>query len=184
MILTAQRANASPSPAITETSRLAGSVEHGGNRLVRHLARQSAHKINNLGVGSPPRLTGAVPLHQQTRVVATLPMNDQLQGIADNVDNDLGYDRTNNLFAGLRSGAGILPSLHQVLAERHEPLAVRLSQGRRFVCVEPIDLEFKIANRNQALVPSMLQLAGDQAILRVGGVILAMRPGGFVAGLL
>jgi hypothetical protein len=35
--------------------------------------------------------------------------------------------------------------LHQVLAERHEPLTVRLSQGRRCIGVESIDLEFQIA---------------------------------------
>jgi hypothetical protein len=34
----------------------------------------------------------------QTGVVATLPMNEQHQGIADNIDNNLGYDRKNSLF--------------------------------------------------------------------------------------
>lgn len=117
-------------------------------------------------------------------MVATLPVDDQLQGIADDVNDDLGDDGANNLLACLRGRAGTLPSLKQVPTERHQPLAIRRSQGRRLVGVEPIDLEFKLVDCNQALVPSMLQLAGHQAILWIGGVILALRPGGLVTGLL
>src|SRR5439155_18589507 len=56
MILMAQGANTSPSPAVAVTSRLTGSVEHRSNRLVWHLTRQDTHQINNFRVGSPARL--------------------------------------------------------------------------------------------------------------------------------
>jgi len=166
------------------TGRLAGSVEHRGDCLVRHLARQGTNEVDYLHIGSPSRLAGAVSPYRKARVIAALPVDDQLQNVADDIDDDLGDDCANDLLARLRRSAGAPPSSNQVLTERHEPLAIGLSQSRRLVSVESIDLEFKIAYRDKALVPSPLQLTGHQAVLRISGVILALRPGGLVAGLL
>src|SRR6516162_673325 len=67
VVLTPKRANTSPCPAVPATSRLAGSVEQRGDRLVGHLPRQGTDQINDFDIGSPSRLAGAVALHNQTR---------------------------------------------------------------------------------------------------------------------
>src|SRR5205814_8887985 len=46
------------------------------------------------------------------------------------------------------------------------------------------DLSFKLCDSLQCLVPAALQLAGDQPICRVDGVVLSARVRGFVARLL
>ena len=56
---------------------IAPSVEHRGDRLVRHLARQGAHKLDDIAIGAPARPPSAVLLHRQTRMIAALPVNDQ-----------------------------------------------------------------------------------------------------------
>jgi len=117
-------------------------------------------------------------------MVAALPVYDQLQVVADNVDDDLGNDSSDDLLARLRRGARTFPCSKKVATKRHKPLTVGNGQGWRFVGVETIDLEFKIADGNQALVPASLQFTGHQAVFRIGGVILTLRPGRFIAGLL
>jgi len=93
-------------------------------------------------------------------MVAALPVNDQFQIVADDVDHDLGYDGANDLLARLRGGAGTGPRSRQILTERHKPLAVRVGQYWPFISIEAIDLAFKLAHGNQALVPAPLQLTG------------------------
>jgi hypothetical protein len=47
-----------------------------------------------------------------------------------------------------------------------------------------IPLVFDSANCEQAVIPALLQLGSDQAIIGVDGVILSACPSGLVAGLL
>jgi hypothetical protein len=117
-------------------------------------------------------------------MVAALPVNDQFQIVADDVDNDLGYDGANDLLARLRGRAGTGPRSRQILTERHKPLAVRVGQCWPFISIEAIDLAFKLAHGNQALVPAPLQFTRHQAVLRVGGVVLTLCSGRLVASLL
>src|SRR5215831_4237113 len=74
-------------------------------------------------------------------MVAALPVNDQFQIVADDVDNDLGYDGANDLLARLRGGAATGPRSRQILTERHKSLAVRVGQCWPFISIEAIDLD-------------------------------------------
>src|SRR6516165_3002691 len=116
-------------------------------------------------------------------MVAALPVNDQFQIVADDVDNDLGYDGANDLLARLRGRTGTGPRSRQILTECHKPLAVRVGQCWPFISIEAIDLAFT-AHGNQALVPAPLQFTGHQPVLRVGGVVLTLCSGRLVASLL
>ena len=49
---------------------------------------------------------------------------------------------------------------------------------------EVVELHLQIAQLYQLLVPTPLQLAGNQAIVGIKGVVLAACPGGLVLGLL
>jgi hypothetical protein len=164
--------------------RLAGPVKHGRDRLVGHLAREGANQVDHLGVRGPTRLAGAVALHRQAAVVAPLPVDDQVQVVADNVDDDLVDHRADDPLARLRRRARTLPCPGQVLAEGHEPLAIRRRENQLAAVLQLVDLELETPHRGQAFVPPPLQFANHQAVLRVGGVVLALRPGRLVAGLL
>jgi hypothetical protein len=118
VVLVAQGANTPPCPAVTPTGRLAGSIEQRGDRLVWHLSRQGTNQVNDFHIGCPSRLAGAIPLHHQAGMVAALPVDDQLQAFADDVDDDLGYDGSNDLLARFRRGAGVSTPDRKVL-RRH-----------------------------------------------------------------
>ena len=173
VIVTAKGTDTPPCPAVAVT----------GDRPVGHLPRQGMNQLDHIRFRAPSCLTGAVPLCRQTRVVAALPVDDQLQSVADSVDDDLGNDRADDLLARLRRGAGAVPGSGQILSEPEEPVAVGLAQRGRLVGIEPFDLEFEIPDRNQTLVPAPFEFARHQAVLRIGAIVLAPRPGGLVMGL-
>jgi len=108
VVLMPERADASARPAVPVTGRFARSIEHSRDRLVRHLARQGANQVDHFCSSGPSCLAGAVPRHCYLGVIAALPVNDQLQSVAHNVDDDLKDYRA--LLARLRRDAGTLPS--------------------------------------------------------------------------
>src|SRR6516225_2630042 len=55
-------------------------------------------------------------------MVAALPVNDQFQIVADDVDNDLGYDGANDLLARLRGRTGTGEPESTRSATRHDAL--------------------------------------------------------------
>ena len=137
VIVTAKGTDTPPCPAVAVTGGLAGAVEYRGDRPVGHLPRQGMNQLDHIRFRAPSCLTGAVPLCRQTRVVAALPVDDQLQSVADSVDDDLGNDRADDLLARLRRGAGAVPGSGQILSEPDEPGAVGLAQRGRLVGIEP-----------------------------------------------
>src|ERR1700686_215938 len=72
----------------------------------------------------------------------------------------------------------------QISTERHQLLALRLTERGRTARNQGGDLSFKLCDSLQCLVPAALQLAGDQPVCRVDSVVLSARVRGFVARLL
>src|SRR5579863_8239869 len=184
LILTPQGADAPPRPAVSLAGYLAGAVEQSGDRLVRHLSRQCPNEFDHLNISRPSRLSGAVLPYSQTSMIAALPMNDKLQCVFGDIDNDFRDDCPNDFLPRLRCGAGAFPSAKQVATKRHKALAVDFGERRRFVGVKPFNLGFEFTQRDEAVIPSALQLAGYKPILGIGGIILAMRSGRLIASLL
>ena len=121
VILMPQGADAAARPAVAVAGRLAKAIEYGGDRLVGHVARQGAHEINDIVVSAPVRPAMAVLLHRQTCVIAALPVNDQLQHVANDIDDYLRNDGADNLLACLRRGSRAIPGDGQVSPERAVP---------------------------------------------------------------
>jgi hypothetical protein len=78
------------------------------------VARQGTHEVNDIVVGAPVRTAKAILLHRQTRVIAALPVNDQLERVADDIDDDLRNDDADDLLARLRRGSRAIPRYGQV----------------------------------------------------------------------
>ncbi len=147
------------------------------------MARQGAHEINDIVFSAPIRPAMAVLLHRQTRVIATLPVNDQLQRLTDDIDDDLRNDGADDLLARLRCGSKAIPGDGQVSPERHETFPV--GAGENLFCpgVELINLDLEVAHRDKALIPAPLQFSSHKPVIRVDSVILALRTSCFVARL-
>ena len=80
---------------------------------------------------------------------------------------------------------GLFHALARSLPEGHQPRTVFGRKRRRLLgLTESLELDLQIAQLHQLLVPAPLQFAGDQTIVGINGIVLTMRPGGFVLGLL
>src|SRR5579863_5410793 len=81
-----------------------------------------------------------------------------------------------------RGRARRLPQRRQVLRQRADLLTLRGRQSRGLRAAEACVLLLQPALLAQGLLPTPLQLAGHQAVLRLTGVVLPPRPLGLVAG--
>ena len=80
--------------------------------------------------------------------------------------------------------SGMRPGALQISTERHQLLVLRPAERRRTTRNQGGDLSFDLCDSLQCLVPAALQLAGDQPVCRVDGVVLSARVRGFEARLL
>src|SRR5208282_2864299 len=104
-------------------------------------------------------------------------MNDKLEAVADDVDDNFGDDRADDLLARLGSSARAVPSLRQILAQHHEAASIRHGERLRLFGAELVEFGFEIAHHDQALVPTSLQFASYEPIVRIGRIILTLSQG-------
>ena len=76
------------------------------------------------------------------------------------------------------------PRQLQITAQLHEPLSFRFAQRGLLPGLHRLELIFKVANRQQRLVPAPFQFTCDQAIVGIHRIILAPCVTGLVAGML
>lgn len=88
IILLPQQADTSSCPTIAVAGRLSGSIQHRGDNLIWHLAGERANQIDHLSVGCPTSPSYAVLPYAQSSMIASLPMNNQIQGVIHDVDDD------------------------------------------------------------------------------------------------
>src|SRR5271157_1839012 len=81
--------------------------------------------------------------------------------------------------------SGVAPGLsRQILAQHHEAASIRHGERLRLFGAELVEFGFEIAHHDQALVPTSLQFASYEPIVRIGRIILTLSPGRLIAGLL
>ena len=95
--------------------------------------------------------------------------------------DDLRECRAKDTLARCGGCSGMQPGALQISTERHQLLALRLAERRRTTRNQGGDLSFDPCDSLQCLVPAALQLAGDQPVCRVDGVVPSARMRGFVA---
>ena len=117
-------------------------------------------------------------------MVAAVPADHQIERVVLDADDDLVDQRSHDPLARLGCHAGTRPGPLQIGAERHQPLAIgrcEIDSGRSR---QSLQLGLQIAHDRQPLVPSLLQLGGDEAVVGIDGIVLATRAADLVAGLL
>src|SRR5712675_2429761 len=98
--------------------------------------------------------------------------------------DDLRECRAKDTLARCGGCSGMQPGALQISTKRHQLPALRLTEQRRMARNQGGDLSFKLCDSLQCLVPAALQLAGDQPVCRIDGVVLSACVRGFVARLL
>ena len=119
-------------------------------------------------------LTCSVLDDAQFRVVATLPVDDELDASVGHARHDLSDHRTQNTFARLVACSRVLPGALKVAAQREQCLATLRRHGRDLLCFECVELGLSLPDLRQPFVPTALEFAGDKPVVRVDGVELAM----------
>ena len=184
LAVVAQRADPRAGPAVALARRLAGAVEHGRDGLIGHLPRQHGDEGHHIGVDAPAMLADAVPRHAQGRVVAALPSDDKPSASSSTRTT---ISSINVRMIRLRV-AGVAPGLCQARS-RSAPSASRRSRSVAVSAVWGLAASAsrsssKRAHGQETLVPASLKFRRDEAVVRVDGIVLPPRTGGFVARLL
>src|SRR5215471_2947099 len=76
------------------------------------------------------------------------------------------------------------PGTFEIGTERHEPLPLWLTKRRRTPRDHSRDVALDLSNRLQSLVPSALQLTGDEPIGWINSIVLSTGMDNLIAGLL
>src|ERR1700741_3038165 len=117
-------------------------------------------------------------------MVAALPVQDRMDDCSVPAHDDLRECRAKDTLARCGGCSGMQPGALQISTERHQLLALRLAERWRTTRNQDGHLSLEPCDSLQCLVPAMLQLAGDQTVCRVDGVVLSARMSGFVACML
>jgi hypothetical protein len=84
-----QRVNTAARPTVATAGRFPRTVQDRGDRLIWHMASEDSHKLDNVRIGHPAILTSFTFLHAQAGMIATLPMDDELDLVVHYVDHNL-----------------------------------------------------------------------------------------------
>src|SRR5438552_18507880 len=122
------RAHPAFGPAVALAGALAAAVEDRRDTGVRLLPGQCADKLARFGLGGPAVPTRAVLGYRQLSMIPTLPMNHEIDRVADDLGHDLDNRRPQDMLARLVACAGAMPQRLDITAIRHQP---RAFLGRR-----------------------------------------------------
>ena len=86
------------------------------------------HELNDLGVGRPAVLAALVLLDAQACVIAALPMNDQFNLIADDLDDNLFDKQLDYLFTCLDACSDTVPCLRKIAIKLKKPFTLFSAQ--------------------------------------------------------
>jgi hypothetical protein len=134
----------------------AKAIENGRYRLVWHVTRKRSHKLNYILLRAPVRSASAVLLHCQAGMIATPPVNDHLQCVADDVDDDLCNDGPDYLLARLVRGSRTVSGRGHVAPECHEAFPIHAGEKQLSPGVELVNLGLKTSHGDESLVPTSL----------------------------
>jgi len=131
-------------------------IENGRYSLVWHVTREGSHKLNYILFRAPVRSASAILLHRQAGMIATLPVNDHLQCVADDVDDDLRNNGPDYLFTRRVRGSGTIPGRGHVAPEGHEAFPIHTGEKQLSPGVELVNLGLKTSYGDESLVPTSL----------------------------
>jgi hypothetical protein len=182
----AEAAHALQRPRIAVTCLHADTIEQARDLPVGHQPGQLAHESDRA-----VRNAWIVPasciqplLHLKLGMIAALPVKDRMNDCAVAAHDDLRDRGAQNALTRRRRCAGMRPGALDIGAKRYEAPPLRLAKWRRTARDQGRDVALDLDDRLQGLVPSALQLAGDEPVGWIDGIVLASGMGGLIARLL
>ena len=164
----------------------AGAIEQARDLPIGHQPRQLTYQrdrvVGNAWIVPAGRIQAL--LDMQLGMIAALPVQDRVDDCTVPAHDDLRECRAKDTLARSGGCSGMQPGALQISTERHQLLALRLAERRRTMRNQGGDLSFDPCDSPQCLVPAALQLAGDQTVCRIDGVVLSARMRSFVACML
>src|SRR4029077_19319323 len=132
VVVIAETAHALLRPSIAVPSLDASAIEQARDLPVRHQPRQLTHQRDRV-VGDAwivPAGRIQAPLHLQLGMVAALPVQDRMDDCIVPAHDDLRECRAKDTFARCGGCSGMQPGALQISTERHQLLALRLTERR------------------------------------------------------
>lgn len=106
-------------------------------------------------------------------MVATVPVDHQLDCLFGNANNDLVDQSPDNAFARCRCCAWTVPGFFQISTKCQQSIALLFAQQGRRRNDERVALMFKFTNDQQAFIPTPFQFTCDKSIIRIDIIILS-----------
>jgi hypothetical protein len=156
VVLMTQGADPAAGPAMPVACGFAKAIENGRYRLVWHVPRQGSHKLNYILLRAPVGSASAILLYRQAGMIATPPVNDHLQFVADHIDDDLRNNGPDYLFTRLGRGSRTIPGRGHVAPECHEPFPIYAGEKQLSPGVELVNLGLKTSYGGESLVQTSL----------------------------
>jgi hypothetical protein len=170
----AEAAHAFQRPRIAMTGFYANAIEQARDLTIGYQPSQFTHERDRRVRDAWIVPAGCVQplLHLQLGMIAALPVKDRMYDCAVAAHDDLRDRGAQNTLARRSRRAGMRPGALEIGAERHEALPLRLAKRRRTARDQGRNVALDLGDRLQGLVPSALQLARDEPIGRIDGVVL------------
>ena len=110
-------------------------------------------------------------------MITALPMDDQREGIAHHIDDNLSDQQANYLLARFNARTDAVPRARDLCRVQAGVAILQTERDwRPYVVLSKLLLQR--ANRGQSIVPTPFQLASNQPVVRIDFVILPMRADG------
>jgi hypothetical protein len=158
------------------------SIQHSGNKVIGANSREDGHSLNQcfsrviLVFSAPPTMQA------QFCMQASSPMNHQDNfacGVVDVGDNFVNESSHNPLLQ-THVRVGIVPNRFKLFGQIHKFLCRGCGNYRGLIEVL-LNSSFNLAHALQRLIPSSLQLTGNQAVFGIGAIVLSLRSLGGIA---
>jgi hypothetical protein len=108
-------------------------------------------------------------------MIATLPMDDELDLVGYDVGHNLFDQQAEYLLARFSARPNTVPSRWKIPSEFKEPFAIFRSDYDNRLSVALSELLFQRAHIGQPFVPTSFQFASNQSVVGINFVVLTMR---------
>src|SRR5262249_42638276 len=186
LVVVAEAADAFLRPRIAMAGFDADPIEEARDLAIRHQSGQLAHERDRVVRNAWIVPAGCIKplLHLQLRMIATLPVQDRMDGRAFPAHDDLRDCGAKNALARCSCCGRMRPGAFEVGTECHKLLPLGLAKRWRTPRDHCCDLSFNLRDRLQRLVPAALQPPGDEPIGRIDSIVLPAGMSGLIARLL
>ena len=180
----AEAAHARLRPPVQPAGALARPVEHAGDGLVGHQPRAGPDQVHRLGLDGPACLAPSVLPNLEAGVVASSPVQQELDSVTLHPRHDLAQHDADDALARSGGRRRMVPGRLQIRAHPQQSPALLGAQDRRLPPAQLFQLRLQRAYGREGCLPTPLEFAGHEAVVGIDRVVSPTCPGRLIARLL